>query len=56
MGTSVADTHHLDADPDLDPACRFEADSDPDPTFHFYVDPDPYPSFLIKALNLEKVK
>jgi len=56
---SVADPHHLDADPDPSclfdpdpaPACHFDAD--PDPTFHFDADPE---SFLqIKAQNLEKV-
>jgi hypothetical protein len=31
----VADPHHIDADPDPDPACHFDAD--PDPTFHFDV-------------------
>jgi hypothetical protein len=30
---SVADPHHLDADPD--PACHFDADPDPDTTFYF---------------------
>ncbi len=34
---SVADPHHLDADPD--PAFHF--DGDPDPAFHFDGDPDP---------------
>jgi hypothetical protein len=37
--TSVADSHH------------FDADADPDPTLHFDVDPDPDPSFQIKAQN-----
>jgi hypothetical protein len=34
---SVADPHHLDADPDADsdPACHFDADPDPDPTSYF---------------------
>jgi hypothetical protein len=67
---SVADPHHLDADPD--PACHFDADpdpachfdADPDPACHFNADPDPDPtfhfdanpdpSFQIKAQNLEK--
>jgi hypothetical protein len=49
--TSVADSHHFDANPDPDPACHFDAD--PDPTFHFDADPDP--SFQIKVQNLEKV-
>jgi hypothetical protein len=30
---SVADPHHVDADPDPDPACHFDADLDPDPSF-----------------------
>ncbi len=38
--SSVADPHHLDADPDPNPACHFDTDSDPDPTFHFEADPD----------------
>jgi hypothetical protein len=29
--SSIADPHHLGADPGPDPACHF----DPDPTFHF---------------------
>jgi hypothetical protein len=63
VGYSVADPHHIDADPD--PACHSDADPDPachfdagpDPTFHFDadLDPDPDPSFQIKAENLEKV-
>jgi hypothetical protein len=47
---SVADPHHVDANPD--PACH--SDADPDLTFHFDADPDP--SFLIKAQNLEKMQ
>ncbi len=47
---SVADMHHLDADPD--PACNFDAD--PDLIFHFDADPDP--NFQIKAQNLEVLK
>jgi len=39
--SSVADPHHLDADPDPDPACHFDTDPDPDPAFHFEADPDP---------------
>ncbi len=52
---SVADPHHVDADPD--PACHFDADAEPDPTFHFHAvpDPDPDSSFQIKAQNLGKV-
>jgi hypothetical protein len=46
---SVADPHHLDADPDPDPVCHF----DPDPRFQ--LNPDPNPSFQRKAQNLEKV-
>ncbi len=61
--TSVADPHHIDADPDParhfdadpDPARHFDADpdparhfdADPDPSRHFDADPDP--SFQIKA-------
>ncbi len=45
--TSIADPHHVDADPDLvfhsdadpDPASHFDAD--PDPAWHFDADPDP---------------
>jgi hypothetical protein len=37
MSTSVADPHHIDANPD--PACHFDAD--PDPACHFDADPDP---------------
>jgi hypothetical protein len=44
---SAADPHHLDADPDLDPA--FHLDPDPDPACHF----DPYTNK--PAQNLEKV-
>jgi hypothetical protein len=66
VACSVADPHHLDADPDLDPVCHsFKADPDPDPTYHFHADPDPdltfhfdadpnpSPSFQIKAQNLK---
>ena len=34
---SVADPHHVDADPDPD----FHFDADPDPAFHFDADQDP---------------
>ncbi len=60
---SVADPHHVDADPDpvchfdadadSDPACQFDAD--PDPTFHFDAVPDQDHSSQIKAKNREKV-
>ncbi len=65
LAGSVADPHHVDADPDhvchfdadaySDPACQFDAD--PDPTFYFDAvpDPDQNPSFQIKAQNREKV-
>jgi hypothetical protein len=43
---SVADPHHVDADPD--PPCHFDADVNPDPTFHLEADPDPNPSFQIR--------
>ncbi len=59
---SVADPHHIDADPV--PACNLDADpvpdpvrhfdADPDPTFQFDAVPDPDPSFQIKAQNLDK--
>ncbi len=52
LHASVADPHHVDADPD--PACHFDVDPYLDPTFHFDGDPDPHPSFQIKAQNLEK--
>ncbi len=45
---SVADPHHLDADPDA--ARHFDAD--PDPPFNFDGDPDS--SSPLKAQNLEK--
>jgi hypothetical protein len=35
---SVADPHHVDADPD--PACHFDADPDPDPAYNFNTDTD----------------
>jgi hypothetical protein len=35
------DPHHVDADPDLDPAFHFDADLDPDLNFHFDSDLDP---------------
>ncbi len=55
--SSVADPHHLDANPDPDPTSHFDTDPDPDPTFHFDAvpDPDPAPAFQIKGQNLEKV-
>ncbi len=40
--SSLADPHHVDADPD--PACHFDADPVSDPTFqliHVHADPDP---------------
>jgi hypothetical protein len=49
---SVADPHHIYADPDPDPACHF--DEDPEPTFHFNADPDQEPSIQIKAQTLKK--
>jgi hypothetical protein len=47
--SSVADPHHVVADPDHvlhfdvdpDPTFHSDADPDPDPTFQFDVDPDP---------------
>ncbi len=54
---TVADPHHLDADPD--PSCLFDVDPDPDPACHFdadaNTDSDPDPSFQVLAQNLEKV-
>ncbi len=46
LWVNVADLHHIDADPDADPACHFDPypnpawhfDADPDPTFHFDTD------------------
>jgi hypothetical protein len=52
---SVAEPHHIDADPYPDTACHFDTgpdsdpvchfDADPDLTFHFDADSDPDPSF-----------
>jgi hypothetical protein len=36
---SVANPHHLDADPDPDPACHFDADPDPHRACHLDADP-----------------
>jgi hypothetical protein len=47
---NVADPHHIDADPDPDPACHFYVDTDPT----FYYDADLDPSFQINDQNLEK--
>jgi hypothetical protein len=49
---SVADPHHVDADPN--PACHFDADIDPYPTFHCDAvpDPDPNPSFQKCTIRL----
>ncbi len=47
MEASGGDPHHLDAGPDLYPACHFDADPDSDPACHF--DPDPTPSFEING-------
>ncbi len=40
MISSVADPHHVDADP----AFYFDADPDSDPTFHSDADADPDPT------------
>jgi hypothetical protein len=40
-GSSVADPHHFDEDPD--PACHFDVDQDP--TFHFDAETDPNTAF-----------
>jgi hypothetical protein len=37
--SSVADSHHVNADPD--PTFHFDADADPEPAFHSDADPDP---------------
>jgi hypothetical protein len=50
---SVADPHHLDADPD--PASHFDADPDTDPTFHFDAVPDLCPALAAK-LRLKTLK
>jgi hypothetical protein len=58
---SVADTYHVDADPD--PAFLFDADPDPtfyldvdsDPTFHFVADPDPDPAPDECETNLQQL-
>jgi hypothetical protein len=47
---SVADPHHVGADPDH--ACYFDADPGPDLTFHS--DEDPVPSFQIKLKTIKK--
>jgi hypothetical protein len=47
------DSHHIDADPDPNPACHFDAYSYPDHTFHLDAVLDP--SLQIKAQDLEKV-
>ncbi len=54
--SSVADPHHLvadpdpafhfDADPDPDHAFHSDADADPDHTFQFHADPDPTTHFF----------
>jgi hypothetical protein len=49
---SVANPHHINADPD--PACHFNEDADPDPAFHFDAVPDLDSSFQINAQNLKK--
>jgi hypothetical protein len=49
--SSVADPHHVDADP----YPNYHFDADPDPNYHFDADADPDPGFRIKAQNLEKV-
>jgi len=40
LTSSVADTHHFDADPDPDPDPAFHFDADPDLAFHYDGDPD----------------
>ncbi len=53
---SVADPHHLDEDPDPDPASHFDADPNPDLTFRFDAHQVPDSCFQIKAQNLEVLK
>jgi hypothetical protein len=53
--SSVADPHHLDADPDPDPACHFDTDPDPDPTFHIEADPDPSLAVLLHNVAAHNV-
>ncbi len=44
--TSVADPHHIEADP------AFHSDADPDPTFHCDADADTDPAFQLSGPNL----
>jgi hypothetical protein len=48
--TSVADPHHLDADPDS----TFHFDADPDPACHFDADPDPSLQINAQKVTLNK--
>ncbi len=45
LTASVADPHHIDADPDL----AFHFDANPDPSFYYDSDPDPDPAFQLDA-------
>ncbi len=52
---SVADPHHLDADPDT--AFHFDPDSDPDPEPTFHSDADPamlYDPLRLPAFHFDK--
>jgi hypothetical protein len=46
---SVADPHHVDADPD--PACHFDPDPDQDPACHCDADPDPVSTFHFDTVS-----
>jgi hypothetical protein len=50
VANSVADPHHLDADPD--PACNFDADPDPKPDCHFDADPRPDLHFTLMRIRI----
>jgi hypothetical protein len=41
LGSSVADKHRFNADPDPDPPFYLDVNPNPVPTFHFYAEPDP---------------
>ncbi len=49
MSASVADPHHVDADPD--PTFYSYADPDPDPTFQFNVESEPMYNSHFPDLN-----
>ncbi len=41
----VVDPHHIDADPNADPASTYHPNADPDPDSDFLFDADPDPTF-----------